>query len=658
MSAVGSTPPPEAYASFAPLLARLSDPLQAIIAGHLASFERLIGAVSEPALSTRGEVEGLGGLTTHGDIAQILQSELLLRTEAPLEFLRRVVESETLYLQRQYHDEGLQRVNRLMISIGPGLLGHGRTLALATLFFMARISQERGNLFHWCYMPTGKDAVWFDEISANAIKRFLKAGSYRELTMDDMADAVGIWDRLHPHAPRHAAPMCIDWMIGALPLTVSAMTRPAARYAPNAFAFRLDPPLPGAARGAMLTLRRRGRDQKPVAFSFPPDVQCLSALNRPFAPIAAAAAVAGPDAAGREPLDGWEPVYFTAPNSMSRIVRTADGVLILLAQDRHVFSRRYFIALEGDAKLVGIRLVRDMLSVLIQDQPDGVERLLFCSAALPSSSADSPAVTLRVKAVPCAQLFRKQPAYAVPLLAGAPQQIVFYAANGKPFLLHMEDSAQMRFEPHNRLSPILYSEGRNRIIQTHVRDTDLLRVLRNSGATLTDFALEEAANLSGRRFGMLYSSAHGHLAYSARPNVWTVPPVSTGTGQDAGDQFEVAPYETPIAVRARGGFVEATLWSDARRGGQGTVRNVQFRNGEILPAQRAIALGEDADHIVDVKMTDDGIWAIALDREGRPWRLLAYYRDKKDKKPARAVFHLAKLQQEAIDIDMIGMADV
>lgn len=657
MSDLAPTSLPDAYAGFTPLLARLSEQLQAIIAGHLEGFERLLRVVDEPALSTRGEVEGLGGLTTHGDIFQILQSELLLRTEAPVEFLRRMAEAETLYLERQYHDEGLQRVNRLMVSIGPGVLGHGRTLALAALFFMARISQDRGNLFHWCFMPTGQDVVWFDEISANSIKRFLKAASYREMTMDDVEDAGETWEKLHPHAKGHAKPMCLDWVIGARVPPHLSPARAAVHQAPNAMGFAVSAPVQGEARSAMLAVRRRGREQKPIAFSFPPDTLCLSALNRPFAPVKATAGV-GIGANPREKMDYREPRYFTAPNSMTRIVRMETGLLVLVAQEKHVFARRYFIPIAADAKLAGVRFSKDLLSILIQNQRGDAERLVYFSATLQPTELPFAKPIVRVKHVPCAQLFRKQPTHALPLLAGVQDQAVFYAANGKPFALHFGTEGDVGFDTRLRLSPILHSDGRYRVVRVSADGIELLRVLRNSGSALADFVLGDEGISEEHLFGMFYSSAHGRLAYSSAPNSWTVSPPRTllKTAQEPAEQFEVAPYEEPLAVRARGGFVEATIWSHAARGGEGTVRNLQFRNGEILSMQKEFSLGEDADRIADVKMTDDGLWALAVDQHGFPDRLFAYHRSKPDRRPVRTAFELNTLMDGAEEIDVIGMA--
>src|SRR4051794_30027811 len=106
---------PAPYAVFLPVLEQLSVPLGQLIRGQLAQFERLIGGFDEADLHAQGDFEGLGSLTTHGDIAHIVQSELLLRTEAPLEFLRRLAESETLYHEKEYSDPGVKSLYRLTI---------------------------------------------------------------------------------------------------------------------------------------------------------------------------------------------------------------------------------------------------------------------------------------------------------------------------------------------------------------------------------------------------------------------------------------------------------------------------------------------------------------------------------------------------------------
>lgn len=644
---------PAAYTSFLPVIERLSEPLQAIVAGLLAQFESLVGAVNEPALNSRGEVEGLGGLTTHGEVSHILQSELLLRTEVPLEFLRRMAEVETLYLERQYQDEGIQRVYRLMVSVGPGLLGHGRTLALAALFFMARVARDRGDLFHWCFMPAGNGAIWFDDMSINTIKRFLKAASYREMVMDDLVEARAAWDQMHPRPKGHAKPVWIDWAIGARAPVAPTHAGPAVHQAPHAIGFSLGPPVPGAARTATLTLRHRGRERRPVAFAFPPDAVCLSALNRPFAPIKPEGAAAT-EVVKRGKLNHWEPLYFTAPNATTRIVRMAAGLLILIAEKKHDFSRRYFVPIAEDARLVGVRLNKNILSMLIQDQPGGHERLVHFSGPMAADTVTSRRSVARAKSVPCAHLFRKQPAFAVPLLAGSDRQVLFYAANGKAFSLNFDaDGDSARFDANMTSPQILHSDGRYRIVMGREgdRDDQRLRVLHGNGSALAGF---DGAIDRDRLFGMVYSSSHGRLAYSAAPHVWTVPSFSAGT-ETASEQFEVASYETPLTAREHGGFVEATLWSDARLGGDGTIRSVQFRGKEVLSMHKTFTLDDDA--ICDVKMTDDGLWALAADQGGAPSRLHCYHREKKDRKPARTAFDLNELMADAAEIDILAMID-
>ena len=77
---------PKAYAPFAPVLELLPRPLAQVLRGQLAQFEPLARGLEQREFALQGDFEGLGGLTHHGAIDHILQSELLLRTEAPLDW--------------------------------------------------------------------------------------------------------------------------------------------------------------------------------------------------------------------------------------------------------------------------------------------------------------------------------------------------------------------------------------------------------------------------------------------------------------------------------------------------------------------------------------------------------------------------------------------
>ena len=166
---------PAAYAPFLPVLEQLSEPMLRILQGQLAQFERMARILEAPDLADHGDFEGYGGLTQRGDLSQIIQSELLLRTEEPLEFLRRLAESETLYHEKRYADPGARPAYRVMISIGPGSLGHGRMVALAALFFLARIAHGRKAQLHWCFLPRPEGVVWFDALTPETVRRLLRA---------------------------------------------------------------------------------------------------------------------------------------------------------------------------------------------------------------------------------------------------------------------------------------------------------------------------------------------------------------------------------------------------------------------------------------------------------------------------------------------------
>jgi hypothetical protein len=274
--------------------------------------------ICPPRSRRSGRVRGLGGLTHHGDIDTIVQSELLLRTEAPLEFLRRLVEAETLFHDRLHVDPGHRRVLRVMVSVGPGIMGHGRILALAALFLLARVAMQRSADLHWCFLPRAEGAVWFDRLSVNTIKRFLRSASFREAEAEDLREAREAWELAHAGQQSQST----DWIIGA------AQADPGAGVS-NALSFTLLPFHPGQARAADVELRCHGRETRRRTIAFAPDRLCLAALEQPFPrPQPACAAAASPG--GPVPaMAGWEPHYLSLPNGRYRLVRLGDGLLVI-----------------------------------------------------------------------------------------------------------------------------------------------------------------------------------------------------------------------------------------------------------------------------------------------------------------------------------------
>lgn len=644
-------PLPAAYAIFLPVFEQLSMPLRRLLHGQLVQFERLLAEFDEAELRQQGNFEGLGSITTRGDIANIVQSELLLRSEAPLEFLRRIAESETLYMEREYSDPGMKPIYRLMISVGPGLLGHGRILALATIFFMARMASIRGAGFHWCFLPRAEGAVWFDSVSVNTIKRFLRAANYAEASLDDVIAADQCWESLT--SKKVAAPTArhIDWVVGAIDRRSTQQSPRAVHNSGRAVTFALLPQVDASPRAAEITIRRGGRDVQQMLVEFPSDTVCLSALNQPFAPIKPIKQQADQPSKATQPV-GWEPRYLLMPHAAARVVRLKHGVLILIFGGVSKVVGSYFLRVEPHTKIAGVSLrANNKLSVLLQTERSGRDMLVLTSVDLIPNMRPIEARHVQSHCATVQHLFKRQPEYALPPLFDV-KGIRFYSTHHSEFALAFDTQ---NYDPvlqvlHNK-DKILYSNGVHRVVRSQHKTGALLKIMRRNNTMVTSYVERGDPLVPKQLFGMVYSGSHGSLAYSVRPNVWTV------ADREADRTFVIAPHDTPLMARVMDGDLTATIWSDARSGGEGALKNITL-NSDGMHSQSAtpkshrtlLKLGDDAADTAHVQLAEDGIWTVTIDRNGAPAELL-WYSKRRDGPHRCSRFNLAELYAAAIDID-------
>lgn len=694
-------PLPAAYAAFAPVLDRLSDPMRRLLYGQLAQFERLMMRFDLPEVAHRGEFEGMGGLTVRGDIAHIVQSELLLRDEAPLEFLRRIAEAETLYLERRYVDPGVKPVYRAMISVGPGILGHGRLVALAALFFMARLAARRDAAFHWCFLPRADGAVWFEGISLNSVKRLLKAASHREIQPDDVADAHRIWAGLQAERDARVERDPIDWILGA---RRRGQGEAAVDEAANALIFSLLPPRRAEPRATHLLVRQRGREQGRVTILFPDDVVCVSALKQPFRPLKPQP-MSGAAGGSRPKPTGWEPRYFSVPDARTKIVRLETGLLVLIDGDgTDRYARPIFIPVADDVDLVGISVLRDQIHLAVCTTAGGRDVILYRYHR--TSAAGRELLLQRMKEVPTRHLFKGRDRYAIPPMSidiGAR----FYSRSGAEFYLGFSSKdTETKFEMRHTAPRTLHSDGVVRVIWIEQAGGPVLRVLKHSAKWLADHVAPAQAIAPDALYGMVYSPSDKSLAYSLSRNIWTIAPTAPKAGtakpvappvgrtapvtvparsgysmaysvNDSGiagnqrpipapaaasavtasddqeaQQLRLAPHETLLMARVVGGVLSARIWSDARYGGDGTVRTIRREFGEEVVRQPVLRLGADALSIVKIVQADDGIWALTVDEQGAPAELLHYRMGKRKSHHVCTRLPLAPLRDRAVVIDL------
>jgi hypothetical protein len=615
-----------AYAHFETVFERLSKNLRETLKGQLAQLEPLVRFVDESTLSSSGDMSGLGGLTRHGDLSNILQSELLLRTEAPIEFLRRIAETETLYHEKQYQDAGGKRVMRILISAGPGILGYGRIFSLAALFFLARLANSRQEELHWCYLPNAAGPIWFDEISVNTIKRFLKTASFREMTVDDAMAAREIWSRLYAPVKSEARSTTIDWVIGAYPQDSRASKSYAVVQSLRTIGYRLDPSENQKPRGAKLFLKRSGKAHRPVQFIFPEDKVCLSALNIPFAPIKPEASIGQAIVAKPERMENWAPNYISVPGSKTKFVRVPGGVLILFHPTPTGFKGQYFLPIGQVSKIAGLRMRDQQLHMLLQTVSRTQEQLEYSIIDISFGAAKPNVQSIWKRRASAAQLFRNQHRYALPVLAGDQLIASFHATNGKPFSL----SLSSELSPHLDASSVIYSNGQHRVVQVEAGNEKILRTIRANHSTGHEYALGNIAFNETPLLDMLYVSTHGQLAFSIMPNTWTLPGKCNLTHK--GElrhisptlQCEFANYERPLSLRCAEGDIYATIWSDASCGGDGSICNLKIRHDRILSRRKLFDVRQDIGNVFEIIQADDGVWIVTGDERGVPKTLHHY----------------------------------
>jgi len=653
---------PAAYAPFVPLFDRLSDPLQQALGGQLAQFERFVRSVAVQRFAPQGEFEGLDGLGMRGEIANIVQSELLLRTEAPLEFLRRLAEAETLFHQKSYADPGARSIYRAMLSIGPGMLGHGRLVALAALFFMARVARDRGAHFHWCYLPRGDGAIWFEDLSVNSVKRFMRAASYREMEMRDVAEAQAVWARIEPAALVRDTPDHIDWVVGAdaaSPVRGGQSGRPvpAASVAANAICYRLLPPAAGIAREAALLIRRGGKDADRGQILFPDDQVCLSAIRNPFKPLAPATA-AKANAMPPLPPAGWEPLYFSAPSPYAKIVRMRDGLLVFMLDRNGLVTGSWYAPLGEGVTLAGVGVAHPHLSIAVQARKGSRELVAYRSYNLWGEHMPH-CVASFSKDVPTTHLFRRQRPYVVPPLYHNRQRLLVHSSFGQAFSFRSpEADGLVHFEMLYEEPKTLHATSRYRVVRVEQGGSFWLRVLKKGGPILEQFVEGPEKVTADRLLGMAFSPSESSLAYSLAPNHWVVCAGRWNTararqlhGGPVPDQLLMLdPHQRLLNARIANGGIAARIWSDERLGGDGTIRTMRRAGEKTTCTDEVIRLGADGDSIAGIQVGDDGFWAIALDESGAPRKLLHHRLVKSLTNVNR--FDLAALVDEATRIDL------
>lgn len=635
---------PAAYAPLEAVLELLSRPLAEVLRGQLLQFEPLAHRLERREFALQGEFEGLGGLTHHVAIDHILQSELLLRTEAPLEFLRRMAEAETLFHDRIYADPGARPVWRVVVSAGPDMLGHGRLVTLAALFFLARVAARRDAVFHWSFVPRAEGPVWFTGLSINAIKRFLRSAAFREAGVEDVLDVRAKWAEATGAAPSAGRPEVADWMIGALRDWGSDRSAIATEH--NVFGFTFAPPIPDEPRRAAITVRRGGHLQNRATIELAPDPACLAALENPF-PVPRREG-ASPQAGGHVPdMPGWERQYLSAPTGNYRAVRDADGILVMRVGVAGQNEGAWFLALPDDALLGGIAIQQDRLCVLHHRTRQGVEQLAYHRIAL-QPGRDQQASEVFVHAVPSQHLFRQQMPFALPSIGGHPG-IAFHSVSGQSYELRFAERGETRFTSLPKKPRILLSQGSDHVLGQMQRNEFMVTVRKRDGSTVKSAGIGGFAHPPKRFHGIMWSPENACLAYALQAGEWRLLTTHLALDRIAwGDlDFRVEPCERVIGASTKNNGIHVQVWSDVRFGGSGAIETYRYSGGKRTRTSAPIELGEDAGRIAALQRVNGHFWAVTCDDQGAPQDLLLYLPKKRSGKTEVVRHPLARVRADA-----------
>lgn len=642
---------PKAYAPFAPVLELLSRPLAQVLRGQLAQFEPLARGLEQREFALQGDFEGLGGLTHHGAIDHILQSELLLRTEAPLEFLRRLAESETLFHDRIFADPGARQIWRVVVSTGPDMLGHGRLVTLAALFFLARVAARRDAALHWCFVPRAEGAVWFTGLSVNAIKRFLRSAAFREANPDDLAQARDTWADSTGESHGAKPPELVDWMIGSA--RDWGGDAPAITAQRNALSFVLDPPIRDEPRRAAITIRRRGHSLHRAAITLAPDRDCLAALDKPFpAPKPDRAA---PQTGGSVPdMPGWEPQYLSAPAGNYRAVRTTGGLLVMKVDVSGQNEGTWFLNLPDGFLLCGIAIQQDCLCVLHHQTCDGEQRLVYHRFNLVPGE-DHRASPIFEHAVPSQHLFHKRTAFALPGLVVKAGTVGFHSTSGQSYQLQVRGGGASRawqFSTEYDAPRVLFSNGADRVAGLVQDEQAVMQVFRRNESRPATVRMHGCSALPERFHGITWSADQTSLAYAVQAGQWYILGNETWRDRLGAENvaFRPEPCERVLAAGTRRDHIQAVVWSDAALGGSGMIESLRFTKGKRVRESAPIDLGKDANRIAAIQRINGQFWAVACDQQGAPQDLIEYRR-KRNRGGTQVVYYpLAQFRDAAAQL--------
>lgn len=526
------------------------------------------------------------------------------------------------------------------------MLGHGRIVALACLFFLARIARTRKTELHWCYAPhtntQGANGVhWFTELSVNSIKRFLKFASYMDASQADVEQAHTIWEDVFandwPHDVEYQ-----DWLISArdgakhdTPHVHKTGENSALLSAPNALILGVNPP-DGENRSGEITLKRGGSILRRLAINFPPDSMCVSALNNPFRPLTRAQS---PNKGGAQlpEIGGWEPRYLCSYGANHHIIRFANfrpGLLFLRTGQNSAIIHTVFLPLPDNVQLAGVSYSpkTNSVTLLVQVTRGGKEMMVLSKFAVSGGYHD---YTIK-KPVISAHLFAKQRSHALPILhpyKGAK----CYTTLGQAFHFDTESPdanpanlnilyKEKRIVAATGTHKVLFYDPKNKtyaermsVITNDDYKTPSLQITKGLDKVVANYPVPHSFNKDRLR-GMVFSMSNRGLAYCTTPGNWRV---LSRTGLNSHDFNDASLTLEPYAqiIRSNIGHVGTKImtYADLAYGGDGALQTSVRTEANTIQKGTLHRYKQQDNKLVALNdLADGSIWGVRLDEQGDP----------------------------------------
>jgi hypothetical protein len=140
---------PGPFARWSALVADLPRDVADALLPWMDLLARSLGPLRAQVRVGEGDPDGVDGVTRRGPFDRLLDTERLLATEVPDEFVRRAAQSELLFHALALKDLKPPRASLMLVDAGPAQIGAPRLVHLALVLVLAARARDAGARFAW-----------------------------------------------------------------------------------------------------------------------------------------------------------------------------------------------------------------------------------------------------------------------------------------------------------------------------------------------------------------------------------------------------------------------------------------------------------------------------------------------------------------------------